>query len=190
VSAVSAPFGFKPIFHPSGVIRPKALTNGIASAYNTAIYVGQPVKMLTTGVLAAAGAGDAIVGIFAGCEYVPSGGRPSGGYWPANQAYDSSQPMVAYYYDDPEMIYAVQCDGSLAQTSVFDEADYSNTTAGSTITGLSACTLSSTLKGSGNQGQWRVMDVYALENNAWGDAYTIVEVRVANHQFGGVQTAA
>lgn len=193
MTASSAPFGFTPDYHGTGgTLRPRAIPLGIASGYNTQILIGQPVKMVTAGTIQAAAASDAIIGVFAGCEYVPGASqyqRPQGGYWPANQTYDTAQPMYAYVWDDPNIIYRVQCDGSLAQTSLFDEADSSNNTAGSTVTGNSASTLSATLKGVGVQGQWRIMGLALYEGNAWGDAFTIAQVRVANHQYGGVQTA-
>jgi len=188
MAATLAPFGFKPIYHPSGVIRPKALIGGIVSGYGTAIFVGQPIKMATTGVIQAASADETILGVFAGCEYTPTGQRPSGGYWPDSTSYETGS-MVAYYYDDPELIYAVQCDGSLAQTAVLDCANSSNTSNGSTTTGLSAATLSASLVGAGNPATWRDMDLYNVQDNAWGDTYTIAQVRIAEHQFGGTVNA-
>lgn len=188
MASTLAPFGFKPIYHPSGVIRPRALVGGIVSGYGTAIFVGQPVKLATTGVLQAASADEAIVGVFAGCEYIPTGQRPAGGYWPASATYETGS-MIAYYYDDPELIYAVQCDGSLAQTAIGDCANSSNTGNGSTTTGLSSATLSASLVGAGNAATWRVMNLYQVQDNAWGDTYTIVEARIAEHQFGGTVNA-
>ena len=45
MSSTNAPFGLRPAFHPSGLDRAQALANGIASAYNTDILKGQPVKL-------------------------------------------------------------------------------------------------------------------------------------------------
>ena len=41
MSAINAPFGMRPSFHPSGLDRAVALPNGIASAYNTGILIGR-----------------------------------------------------------------------------------------------------------------------------------------------------
>lgn len=182
MSTTSAPYGFRPIWHPSGVIRPMAIQNGIASAYGTAIYTGQPVILNTNGTLTAGTAAADLAGVFAGCQYTPSGGRPTfSPYWPASQAYDSSEEMWAFYYADPALVYAVQADGSLAATAVGDQADISNATANGS--GYSQATLSSTLAGAGVQAQFRIIELFSAPNNAWGDTYTQVAVQIARHQY-------
>jgi hypothetical protein len=103
-------------------------------------------------------------------------------YWPANTAYQAGT-CVAYFYNDPLIVYEVQADGSLAQTAVGDQADLSNTTAGSATTGLSACTLSTTLAGAGASAQMRIVDLAPYPDNAWGDAFTIVRVTINEAQF-------
>jgi len=75
MSAVSAPFGLRPSFHPSGLDRAIALANGIASAYNTGILKGQPVALNTSGNIIAATAGSAYQGAFAGHEFTDVSGR-------------------------------------------------------------------------------------------------------------------
>ena len=77
----------------------------------------------------------------------------------------------------------------MAQTSIGNEYNFTNLTAGSTTTGLSQCTLgASTAQGNNNQGQMRVVDLAPYADNAWGDAYTVVRVVVANSQFFGAFT--
>lgn len=183
MSATSAPFGLRPAFHPSGLDRAQALAGGIVSAYGSDILKGQPVKYVTAGVIQPAAAGDAFVGAFAGVEWTDTTGRRRvSNYWPASTAYQTGS-CVAYFYNDPNIVYEVQADGSLAQSSIGDEADLSNTTAGSTTTGLSQCTISTTLAGSGNTAQMRIVDLAPYPGNAWGDAYTIVRATVAKFQF-------
>ena len=183
MSATSAPFGLRPAFHPSGLDRAQALAGGIASAYGSDILKGQPVKYVTGGTIQPAAAGDAFVGAFAGVEWTDTTGRRRvSNYWPASTAYQTGS-CVAYFYNDPNIVYEVQADGSLAQTSLGDEADLSNTTAGSTTTGLSQCTISTTLAGAGNTAQMRIVDLAPYPGNAWGDSYTIVRATVAKFQF-------
>ena len=110
-------------------------------------------------------------------------------YWPANTAYQTGS-CIAYFYNDPNIVYEIQAAGSLAQTSIGDEADLSNTTAGSTTTGLSACTLSTTLAGSGSTAQMRIINLAPYPDNAWGDSYTIVRTTIAKYQFAGVAGTA
>jgi len=190
MSATNAPFGMRPAFHPSGLDRASALTDGILSTYSTDILKGQPVKMASTGVIQVAAAGDAFLGAFSGVEWTDTTGRRRvSNYWPASTAYQTGS-CIAYFYNDPNIVYEIQADGSLAQSSVGDEADLSATTAGSTTTGLSACTLSTTLVGAGSSAQMRILNLAPYPGNAWGDAYTIVRANIAKYQFAGVAGTA
>ena len=182
MSATNAPFGLRPAFHPSGLDRAQALANGIASGYSSDILKGQAVKLNSSGNIVIAAAGDAFQGAFAGVEFTDTTGRRRvSNYWPASTAYQTGS-CVAYFYNDPNIVYEIQADGSLAQTSIGDMADLSNTTAGSTTTGLSQCTLSTTLAGAGNSAQMLIRDLAPYPDNAWGDAYTIVQVQISEHQ--------
>jgi hypothetical protein len=80
-------------------------------------------------------------------------------------------------------VYDIQCDGSLAQTAIGDQANFSNIAAGSTTTGLSAATISSSLAGAGNAAQLRIIGLYNGVDNAWGDAYTTVQVQINQSQY-------
>jgi len=190
MSSTNAPFGLRPAFHPSGLDRASALTDGILSTYSTDILKGQPVKFASTGVIQVAAAGDAFAGAFSGVEWTDTTGRRRvSNNWPANTAYQTGS-CIAYFYNDPNIVYEIQAAGSLAQSSVGDEADLSNTTAGSTTTGLSACTLSTTLAGVGNTAQMRIVNLAPYPDNAWGDNYTIVRATIAKFQFAGVAGTA
>lgn len=190
MSLTSAPFGFRPIFHPSGLIRAQAFPDGIASAYGSALYMGMPVILNTNGTITQGTAAADILGVFAGVSYIPSGGgrpiyQPN---WVASTAYDAGT-MMAYVYTDPDIVYDVQADGSIAATAVGDQADVSNVTNGSSYTGMSQATLSATLKGAGVQGQFRIIGLQLTPDNAWGDTYTKVQVQVARHQYISNKTA-
>lgn len=183
MSSTSAPFGLRPAFHPSGLDRAQALANGIASAYASDILKGQPVKYDTAGTIVIAAAGDAFVGAFSGVEWTDTTGRRRvSNYWPALTSYQAGS-CVAYFYNDPLIVYEIQAAGSLAQTSVGDMADLSNTTAGSNVTGLSQCTLSTSLAGAGASAQMSIRDLAPYPDNAWGDAYTIVRVTINESQI-------
>ena len=183
MSSTNAPFGLRPSFHPSGLDRAVALPNGIASTYNTGILKGQPVALNTSGNIVAATAGSAYQGAFAGHEYTDlTGRRLVSNQWIANTAYQTGSE-VTYYYSDPNIVYDIQCDGSLAQTSVGDQANFSNISAGSTTTGLSQCTISSSLVGSGAVGDMRIIGLTPAVDNAFGDAFTVVQVQVSRSQY-------
>lgn len=198
MSATSAPFGLRPAFHPSGLDRAQALANGIqavstsgnvSAGYATTILKGQPVKMDTGGYIVVAAAGDAFLGAFAGVEWTDSTGRRRvSNYWPANESFQVGS-VVAYFYSDPNIVYEIQADGTLAQTSIGDEADLSNTTAGSTTTGLSQATLSISLAGANGVAQMRIVDIAPYPDNDWGDTYVIVRAVIAEHQYGQIRVS-
>jgi hypothetical protein len=196
MSSTSAPFGLRPAFHPSGLDRAQALANGIPSAYNTAILKGQPVRYQTTaiggtlGTILPATTSGAWVGAFAGVEWTDTTGRRRvSNYWPANTAYITGS-CVAYFYNDQNIVYEIQASAAMAQTTIGNEFNFSNVTAGSTTTGLSAATLdAASAVGSGVQGQMRVVDIAPYVDNDWGDNFTIVRVVCANSQFFGAVTA-
>jgi hypothetical protein len=198
MSATSAPFGLRPAFHPSGLDRAQALANGIqavstsgnvSAGYATTILKGQPVKMDTGGYIVVAAAGDAFLGAFAGVEWTDSTGRRRvSNYWPANESFLVGS-VVAYFYSDPNIVYEIQTDATVAQSVIGGEADLSNTTAGSTTTGLSQATLSATVAGSGTA-QMRIIDIAPYPDNAWGDAFVIVRATIAEYQFAGAAGTA
>jgi len=184
MSTTSAPFGLRPAFHPSGLDRAQALANGIASGYASNIFKGQPITYSQgAGVIVPVTGTEAFSGAFAGVEWTDvTGRRHVSNFWPANTAYQTGS-CIAYFYNDEKIVYEIQADGVVAQTAIGNEANFSNLTAGSTFTGLSQATVSATLVGTGVQGQVRIVDIAPYPGNAWGDAYPIVRVTVAESQF-------
>jgi hypothetical protein len=188
MSATSAPFGLRPAFHPSGLDRAQALAGGIPSAYATDILKGQAVLYVAgSGVIEPVNAtGDALSGAFAGVEWTDTTGRRRvSNYWPANTAYQTGS-CVAYFYNDPNIVYEIQADGSVAQTAIGADANLSNFAAGSNVTGLSQATMVATPLSTGTQGQLQILDLAPYPDNAWGDAFTIVRVQVARRQIAAV----
>ena len=191
MSSTNAPFGLRPAFHPSGLDRAQALANGIQAVstsginnvgYATNILKGQPVKYNASGWLNVAAAGDAFVGAFAGVEWTDSTGRRRvSNYWPASESFQTGS-VVAYFYNDPNIVYEIQSDATIAQTSLNAQFDFSNASAGSTTTGLSQATLGVSTATTSGVAQMRVVDIAPYPDNAWGDTYVIVRVTVSNHQ--------
>jgi hypothetical protein len=187
MSATNAPFGLRPAFHPSGLDRAQALANGITSGYSSSILKGQPVKYsASAGVIILATAGAAWSGAFAGVEWTDTTGRRRvSNYWPASTTFITGS-CIAYFYNDNNIVYEIQSDATIAQTSIGIEYNFSNINAGSTTTGLSACTLGvSTAVGNGSQGDMRVVDIGPYADNAWGDSYVVLRVVNAYSQFFG-----
>ena len=196
MSATLAPFGLRPAFHPSGLDRAQGLSGGIASGYASNILKGQPVQYGTTanggtlGTIVIATTSGPIAGAFAGVEWTDvTGRRRVSNYWPASTAYQNGS-VVAYFYNDMNIVYEIQADGSMPQTTIGNEYPFSNIAAGSAVTGLSQCTLNAGgAVGNGVQGQMRVVDVAPYVDNAFGDAFTIVRVVISQSQFFGAFTA-
>jgi hypothetical protein len=177
MSSVNAPFGLRPAKHPSGVIRQESGT--IASAYAANIFTGQPVKVGTDGTIQAAAVGDFFVGSFQGCEYTPANGRRVvSNFWPANTV---ATEIVAYFTSDPEIVYEIQADGSIDRSEVGQQADFTNIAASNGL-GMSTATMNATTSAA-TAGQLAVVGFGAEITNLPGDAFTIVQVKIAEHQY-------
>lgn len=188
MSASSAPFGLRPAFFPTGVEKAQALANGITSGYATNILKGQAVQYSPNAgvilpVLDTTTNTGLVSGVFAGVEWTDTTGRRRvSNYWPANTAAIAGS-VVAYFYNDQQIVYEIQTDGTMAQTAIGNEANLSNFAAGSNTTGLSQMTLSASLAGSGSAAQFRIVDIAPYADNAWGDPFVIVRVQISKPQF-------
>jgi hypothetical protein len=182
MSAVSAPFGFRPADNP--IHSSRAQRYVITGAYNTAMYQNQPVILNTNGTVTVGTAAADLLGVFAGCEYYDATGKYNvSPFWPASQAIFSGTTAYAWIVVEPNTVFEVQADGPVAQTAIGDQADVTNISNGSTLTGLSQCTLASSLAGAGVQGQWRIIGFGGQPDNLPGDAFTIVQVQLARSQY-------
>ena len=180
--STSAPFGLKPVNHTSGApIRVEEMT--ILSTYNTSIYQGSPVKIHTDGTINMAAAGDRMIGCFIGCEYTSAGRRVISNYWPAST---TATDIVARVTRDPEIIYEIQ-GGAIAVADIGTMADHSGTS-GSTVTGLSS-TILDTVSAS-TEASFQVVGISRRPGNAASDTYTLVYVKIAEHQDRAVADAA
>ena len=186
MSAISAPFGLRPAFFPTGLERAQALANGITSGYSSNILKGQAVQYSPNAgvilpVVDSTTNSGLVSGSFQGVEWTDTTGRRRvSNYWPAGT---TGTAIVAYFYNDQQIVYEIQTDGTMAQTAIGNEANLSNFTAGSTTTGLSQMTLSASLVGTGSAGQFRIVDIGQQVDNNWGDPYVIVRVQISKPQF-------
>jgi hypothetical protein len=202
MSSTSAPFGLRPAFHPSGLDRAQALANGIVSGYGTDILKGAPVRYNSTagtsvaaGTITNAAASGAWSGAFAGVEFTDTTGRRRvSNYWPAGTTFQTGS-CVAYFYNDNDIVYEIQTDATIAQTSLGGEYNFSaatgvTVTSGSNVTGLSSTCLGvSTAVANGAQGAMRIVDIAPYVDNNWGDNFVIVRVVNAQSQYFGSVTA-
>ena len=190
MSAISAPFGFRPSYHNSGQMRPKAYT--IASTYAANIFSGDPVKLTDNGVIQLGTSdgtrsgtvdGISLLGIFAGCQYNDASGKPTiSPFWPSGA---TGTEIVAWVYDDPETLFDVQytnpSSGTTVQTAVGEECDWSVASpGGSTQTGLSNCQLTAI---QATSGQFQITGFAYNINDSLTDAYVQVTVRINEHHY-------
>lgn len=179
MSSVASPFGLKPAFHPSGIIRQQLST--IVSGQPLDIFQFSPVRIddATGALVPAAAASEQILGVFAGVEFTGTDGRRRvGNFWEGGQV---GTEIVAYYVGDPLMVYEIQGDGPVLQANVGDMGDYT-ALAGNTTTGLSSVALDvSSLANA--QAQLRVVGVNPAADNVVGDDFTIAQVQIAEHAY-------
>lgn len=190
MSSTSAPFGFRPSYHNSGQMRPKAYT--IASTYAANIFSGDPVKLTDNGVVQLGTSdgtrtgtvdGISLLGIFAGCQYLDSSGKPTiSPFWPTGV---TGTEIVAWVYDDPETLFDVQytnpSSGTTVQTAVGEECDWSVASpGGSTRTGLSNCQLTAI---QATSGQFQITGFAYSIFDSITDAYVQVTVRINEHHY-------
>jgi hypothetical protein len=195
MASTSAPFGFRPSFHNSGQIRPKAYV--IASGYATSVFSGDPVKLTVNGVVQL-GTSDGtrsgtvaavqLLGIFAGCQYLDSTGKPTiSPFWTGSTATYNSEGCTAWVYDDPETIYDVQYTNpgtpgtTSMQVAVGQQCDWVVASpGGSNSTGISSTQLSAIHAGNG---QFQITGFQGNINDSLTDAYAIVTVRLNEAQY-------
>lgn len=179
MSSVASPFGLKPAFHPSGIIRQQQST--IISGFGTDIFQFSPVRIEdTSGALQPAVAGDqTVLGVFSGVEWTGTDGRRRvSNRWEAGTV---GTDIVAYYVGDPLMVYEIQGDGPVVQANVGDMGDYT-ALSGNTVTGLSSVALD-TATLDNVQATLRVVGINPAADNVVGDDFTIVQVQIAEHAF-------
>ena len=192
MSSTSAPFGFRASYHNSGQMRPKAYV--IASTYPANIFSGDPVKLTDNGVIqlgtsdgTRTGTTDGItlLGIFAGCQYLDAGGKPTiSPFWPSGA---TGTEITAWVYDDPETLFDTQYTNpgtpgvTTVQTAVGEECDWVVASpGGSTSTGLSTTQIGVIQTTSG---QFQITGFGYEITDSLTDAYVVVSVRINEHHY-------
>lgn len=195
MSATNAPFGFRLARQPSvhGIARQFPIASGLA----VNLFSGDAVKLsgttagegtvdlaTTDGTRTGSVSGVPVLGIFVGCEYTDSTGKPvKSNMWPTGTV---SSDAVAWVIEGDQNEFVVQADGQIAAADIGTQCDLTGFGApgGSTMTGLSLQTVSATPIADDAQGQFQIVEFVKDGSNAPNDAYTQVIVRIANPQLG------
>jgi len=186
---VSGPYGFVPVKMISGT--PYAGVTrmySIASGYNTNIFKGDAVTLVTGGTVERDTADAAMtpIGIFMGCTYADptTGQQLYSNYWPAGTVASNAQ---AYVVDATDVLFKVAVVssgttiGDLALTDLGANVAGVNNT-GSTATGNSKCAISDTTATT-NTLPFRIVELVEETKNSSG-GYTEALVKWnAGHQM-------
>jgi hypothetical protein len=185
----------------SGYSAPYSLSSG------QSFWQYQPVAITSSGQLTIANqtaSSGKVYGVFDGVEYTNSDGRRSVAKYASKLTLDASTNIVFWIFADPAIVYEAQINGSATASAIGTEYNFDTTTNYTTAdgyaignggAGFSTTALLATAVGSTNQGQVRVVGLgrevaYPAGNtNAWGDAYTIVQVQICNNQFAAPSTS-
>lgn len=197
----SAPFGFRPVFHPSGRAKPDEMINALQPGATVTLWRGQPFFQVGSGSAGASqispvvATTDIIAGVFWGVEYTQADGRRIyATQWQSGTAAGvpvSVADIRAYVYNDPDLIYEVQTNAALSGANVVS----GNTIVGrqvngvnfadnsGVIVGLSRAMVNGAVVAAAAQGQWIVVDRSRQVDNDWSDPFVVLQVRQATSPF-------
>ena len=172
----ATPNGAEPVntLSASGSYTGKVRHMKIASAYGTAIFYGDFVKLVAAGTVEKAAVTTAVVagtvGIFVGCSYTD----PSTSQMTFNQQFPAdtaASDIMAYVVDDPKLVFKMQADEAVAQTGLGNNIS-AVSTAGSTSIGRSKNALDGGSIATTNSLPLRVLEFVEGPSSTVGDAYT------------------
>ena len=172
----ATPNGAEPVntLSASGSYTEKVRHMKIASAYGTAIFYGDFVKLVAAGTVEKAAVTTSVVagtvGIFVGCSYTD----PSTSQLTFNQQFPAStaaSDIMAYVVDDPKLVFKMQGDEAIAQTGLGNNISAVNT-AGSTSIGRSKNALDGGSIATTNTLPLRVVEFVEGPSSTVGDAFT------------------
>lgn len=194
MASTAAPYGLKPVNLIGG--QPFAGSTRqikIASGYATNIFNGSIVSIVAAGtieIVTTIGSNSSVfpagtIGIFVGCSYTDPNTKQKlfSQYFPTGTV---ASDAVAYIVDNPETVFQVQADASVAQAGLGANAPLAavqSTSTGSTVTGNSTTALDATVAQT-TQG-FRVVGFVNSPNSQVGDSFTdvLVKFNIAQHSY-------
>lgn len=186
MASTAAPYGFVPVNriggYENGSFRQFKLTN----SYGTSIFFGDIAELDDNGLIIADQNATSTrpIGVFQGCSYTD----PTLKYKLFNQmwlASVSATDILAHVADDPNQLFQVQSDATMAQTTLGNNVEIITYAAGNTSIGKSILAVDGANAATTNTFPFRVIDFVDGPDSAVGDAYTDVIVRWAFgiHQY-------
>lgn len=187
MAATATPMGAEPVgtLSASGSFSGKVRHIKIASGYAANVFYGDFVKMVAAGVIQK-DTGTATmtpVGVFMGCAYTDPNTKQKtfSQMWPTGTV---ASDAVAYVLDDPDAVFKMQSDESLAQTDLGNNIGVVQT-GGSTDIGRSKNALDGSTAATTNTLPLRIVEFVDGPDSAVGDAYTdaLVIFNSGMHQY-------
>ena len=187
MAATATPMGAEPVgtLSASGSFSGKVRHIKSASGYAANIFYGDFVKMVAAGVVEKDTGTTTLtpVGVFMGCAYTDPGTKQMtfSQMWPTGTV---ASDAVAYVIDDPDAVFKMQGDASLAQTDLGNNVAVVQT-AGSTDIGRSKNALDSSTAATTATLPLRIVEFVNGPDSAVGDAFTdaLVFFNFGDHQY-------
>lgn len=163
----------------------------IAASYNVSIQVGDPVVIVAAGTIERmnatttattvtnTGGTNGFAGVFVGCQYTDAttGFTTRQTYVAGNTATD----IMAFVVDDPDALFQLQANGTLAQATLGANAAIIQTVAGAGTYMPSGLQLQISSVATTATLPVRIVDFVNAPGSTIGDAFTDVIVRINTH---------
>ena len=197
MATTATPYGFKPLNHIGGTPYAGAVRHiKIASGFGTNIFNGSVVGLVagsgtinvvtTTGAASGAVFPAGVIGVFVGCTYTDptSKNKTFSNHWPTGTV---ASDAMAYVVDDPQVLFQVQADATVAQTALGANAPLAavqSTSTGDTTTGVSTTALDADEVTTATVA-FRIVDFVESPDSTVGDAFTdlIVKFNAGQHSY-------
>ena len=187
MSTTATPMGAEPVggLSACGSFSGKVHHIKIASGYAANIFYGDFVKLVASGTVEKdTGTTSATpVGVFMGCFYTDPGTQnPTFGQrWPTGTV---AADAMAYVLDDPDAVFRMQANGSLAQTTLGNNIAVVQT-AGTTQAGRSHNSVNAGTAATTNTLPLRILEFVDGPESEVGDAFTnvLLTYNAGMHQY-------
>ena len=195
MATTATPYGFKPLNHVGGTPYAGAVRHiKIASGFGTNIFNGSIVNIVAAGTIEVVtdlgSNGDqfpaGVIGVFVGCTYTDptSKNKTFSKHWPTGTV---ASDAMAYGVDDPQVLFQVQADATVAQTALGANAPLAavqSTSTGDTTTGNSTTALDADEVTTATVA-FRIVDFVESPDSTVGDAFTdlIVKFNAGQHSY-------
>lgn len=191
MATTKRPFGLQPVRIRGGAPNTNALTTYRvgASSGPSDIGDGDPIKMLPGGdIRGATAAADFTLGVAKGFRWVdPVTKRPTWSNWLPAGTSSADSNIYAYVVDDPMATFIVQADASVTVADLGMNFELSAICSVNQSFGKSQAVLKASTRTTASK-LVRLISLYETPDNAWTDAFPIVEVRIVQHR--DTQTSA